>query len=134
MRDWCGPRALATLRTMSLIRFSRRGSVALGAALSLACGRPAGEPGTLVVFNAGSLARPLRAALDTFASREGVLVAQESAGSLETARKLTELGKIPDVIALADAEVFPRYLMPAFVEGYAEFGRASCRERVYGPV
>ena len=91
--------------------------------LGLACGRPAAEPETLVVFNAGSLARPLRAALDTFAVREGVVVAQESAGSLETARKLTELGKIPDVLALADAEVFPRYLMPAFVEGYAEFAR-----------
>ena len=91
--------------------------------LGLACGRPAAEPETLVVFNAGSLARPLRAALDTFAVREGVVVAQESAGSLETARKLTELGRIPDVLALADAEVFPRYLMPAFVEGYAEFAR-----------
>ena len=87
------------------------------------CGRPSTDPETLVVFNAGSLARPLRAALDTFAAREGVVVAQESAGSLESARKLTELGKIPDVIALADAEVFPRYLMPAHVDGYVEFAR-----------
>lgn len=77
----------------------------------------------LVVFNAGSLARPMRAALDTFAAHEGVRVEQESAGSLETARKLTELGKVPDLIALADAEVFPRYLMPRQVEGYVEFAR-----------
>ena len=76
-----------------------------------------------MVFNAGSLARPLRAALDTFARREGVAVAQESAGSLETARKLTELGNVPDLIALADADVFPRYLMPAHVDGYVEFAR-----------
>ena len=89
----------------------------------MGCGRPSTEPETLVVFNAGSLARPLRAALDTFAAREGVVAAQESAGSLESARKLTELGKIPDVIALADAEVFPRYLMPAHVDGYVEFAR-----------
>jgi molybdate/tungstate transport system substrate-binding protein len=73
------------------------------------------------VFNAGSLARPLKAVLDTFARREAVTIAQESAGSLESARKLTELGKIPDVIALADAEVFPRYLMPAFVDQYTLF-------------
>src|SRR5687767_12664544 len=54
------------------------------------------ETGPLVVYNAGSLARPIKAALDTFAAREDVRVEQESAGSLETARKLTELGKIPD--------------------------------------
>ena len=40
---------------------------------------------TLVVFNAGSLALPLRAALDSFAAREDVTVQQENAGSLETA-------------------------------------------------
>jgi molybdate/tungstate transport system substrate-binding protein len=90
--------------------------------LLAACGGAAADR-TLVVFNAGSLARPLRAALDTFARREGVAIAQESAGSLESARKVTELGKIPDVIALADAEVFPRYLMPAHVERYTHFAR-----------
>lgn len=77
----------------------------------------------LVVFNAGSLARPMRAALDTFAAREGVRGEQESAGSLESARKLTELGKIPDLIALADAEVFPGYLVPGHLDGYVEFAR-----------
>lgn len=92
------------------------------AALLLGCGG-GGRPveGPLVVYNAGSLARPLRAALDTFAAREGVLVEQESAGSLESARKLTELGKIPDVIALADAEVFPRYLVPAHLDSWTDF-------------
>lgn len=76
-----------------------------------------------MVFNAGSLARPLKAALDSFARREGVIVEQESAGSLESARKLTELGKIPDLIALADAEVFPRYLMPTHVDSVVRFAR-----------
>ncbi len=79
--------------------------------------------GRLVVYNAGSLARPLKAVLDTFARRENVLIEQESAGSLESARKLTELGKIPDLIALADADVFPGYLVPMYVEGYVEFAR-----------
>ena len=102
-------------------------SLVLGMLVSavLACGGApkAGEDQVLVVFNAGSLARPIRAALDTFAARTGVRVEQESAGSLESARKLTELGKIPDIIALADAEVFPRFLMPAFLDGYVEFAR-----------
>ncbi len=87
-----------------------------------ACAGDASER-ELVVFNAGSLARPIRAALDTFAAREGVVIAQESAGSLESARKLTELGKVPDLIALADGDVFPRYLMPSHLDGYVEFAR-----------
>jgi len=78
---------------------------------------------TLVVYNAGSLARPMRAALDSFARREGVTAEQESAGSLETARKLTELGRIPDVIALADAEVFPQLLVPSQTTWYVHFAR-----------
>lgn len=99
-------------------------ALVLGLALALAaCGAGARDAGTLVVFNAGSLARPLRAALDTFARREGVIVEQESAGSLESARKLTELGKIPDLIALADAEVFPGYLVPTYVDRYERFAR-----------
>lgn len=77
----------------------------------------------LVAFNAGSLARPMRAALDSFAARHGLRIEQESAGSLETARKLTELGKIPDVIALADEEIFPRLLVPSHTGWYARFAR-----------
>ena len=82
-----------------------------------------GSASRIVAFNAGSLAIPMRAALDSFAAREHVTIAQENAGSLETARKLTELGHIPDVIALADYEVFPHYLMPKQVEWYLDFAR-----------
>lgn len=96
----------------------------LVAAVLTACGgggrRDAGGR-ALVAFNAGSLARPLRAALDSFAAREGVQVLQESAGSLESARKVSELGKTPDIIALADEEVFPQLLMPAHVSWYLRF-------------
>ena len=79
--------------------------------------------GPLIVYNAGSLARPIRAVLDSFAARTGTVVEQESAGSLETARKLTELHKIPDVIALADYKVFPQLLMPAHTSWYVAFAR-----------
>ena len=77
----------------------------------------------IVVYNAGSLAIPLRAALDSFAAREGVTVEQENAGSLETARKLTELGKIPDIVAVADYEVIPLLLVPEHATWYAKFAR-----------
>ena len=93
------------------------------AVATVACGREAQRDQVLTVYNAGSLARPLRAALDTFAAHHAVQIQQENAGSLETARKLTELGKIPDVIALADYEVFPQLLMPAHVSWYAQFAR-----------
>ena len=104
--------ALAYLRWAALL-------VAGGAA----CGPlQEGEPdGPLVVFTAGSLARPMRAALDSFSAKTGVRYELESAGSLETARKLTELGKVPDVIALADEDVFPKVLMPAQATWYARF-------------
>jgi molybdate/tungstate transport system substrate-binding protein len=82
-----------------------------------------GDEGPLVVFNAGSLARPIRAALDTFAVREGMRFEQEQSGSLETARKVTELGRVPDVIALADHEIFPQLLVPEHAEWYARFAR-----------
>ena len=78
---------------------------------------------TVVVYLAASLAKPLQAALDTFALRNDVLVQRENGASLEHARKITELGRIPDVIALADVEVFPQLLMPAHVSWYAEFAR-----------
>ena len=81
------------------------------------------QDAVLVVFNAGSLARPLRAALDSFARASPVTVQQENAGSLETARKLTELHRIPDVIGLADHEVFEQLLMPQYVSTYYEFAR-----------
>jgi ABC-type molybdate transport system substrate-binding protein len=78
---------------------------------------------TVVVYLAASLTKPLQAALDSFAVRNDVLVQRESGASLEHARKITELGRVPDVIALADVEVFPQLLMPAHVTWYAEFAR-----------
>lgn len=106
-----------------------RGRRTLVVALVLLCGAAtlrlsAQAPQRLTVFNAGSLGRPLREALDSFATQvPGLEVAQENAGSLESARKLTELGKIPDVIALADEAVFPALLRPRFVPWDAAFAR-----------
>ena len=42
--------------------------------LAIGCGSPRAPERTLTVFNAGSLARPMRAVLDTFARREGVAI------------------------------------------------------------
>jgi len=87
-----------------------------------------GGPGrdTLVVFIAASLTKPMQPLLDTFVARASggpAVVQRESGGSLEHARKLTELHRIPDVIILADEEVFPQLLVPSQTRWYADFAR-----------
>jgi molybdate/tungstate transport system substrate-binding protein len=78
---------------------------------------------TLVVYNAASITRPMRAVLDSFSARTGTRYAQESASSLELVRKLTELHSVPDVLALADPDLFPALLEPEFTSWDALFGR-----------
>jgi molybdate/tungstate transport system substrate-binding protein len=81
-----------------------------------------GPSGALVVFNAGSLAHPVRELLTAFQRRyPAVRAVHESSGSLEAARKLTELGKIPDVIAVADYGVIEKLLIPRFATWHATF-------------
>ena len=80
--------------------------------------------GPLVVFNAGSLAKPFNDLLQEFKRRHpDVQPAQENSGSLEAARKLTELGKIPDVIGVADYGVISKILIPEHTGWYATFAR-----------
>jgi molybdate/tungstate transport system substrate-binding protein len=74
-------------------------------------------------MNAASITRPIRAALDSFAARTGAKYELEPGASLEIARRLTELRRTPDVILLADPEVFPQLLMPQYVHWYALFAR-----------
>jgi len=78
--------------------------------------------GPLVVFNAGSLGFPFRELLAAFQRlHPSVQPMQESSGSVEAARKLTELGKIPDIIAVADYGVIAKLLMPAHASWYVTF-------------
>jgi molybdate/tungstate transport system substrate-binding protein len=99
--------------------------LAMLAATMAACAKAKDAPAddAIIVFNAGSLARPLRAALDSFTAGTKIRVEQENAGSVETARKLTELHRIPDLVGSADYQVFPKYLMPGQTSWYARFAR-----------
>jgi molybdate/tungstate transport system substrate-binding protein len=85
------------------------------------------EPaGPLVVFNAGSLAKPFNDLLKAFEARHPkVDPAQENSGSLEAARKLTDLGKIPDVLGVADYGIIPKLLIPRYASWYVTFARNS---------
>jgi molybdate/tungstate transport system substrate-binding protein len=104
-------------------------SSALRAAFALAslaaCHRPESRPSvagrdTVAVYAAASLAGPLRALADTYAASTGTVSQIEIGGSLEHARKLTELHRIPDVLVLADYEVLAA-LMPRYVHWYLAF-------------
>jgi molybdate/tungstate transport system substrate-binding protein len=82
--------------------------------------------GPLIVFNAGSLAKPFSDLLKAFkAQHPDVAPAQENSGSLEAARKLTDLGKMPDVIGVADYGVIAKLLVPQYASWYATFARNS---------
>jgi molybdate/tungstate transport system substrate-binding protein len=83
---------------------------------------PADAP-TVVVSYAGSLAHPFASALAEYTRRTGVRVVTQSAGSLEAARRITELGDVPDLIALADEEIFASLLVPEHVTTYTVFAR-----------
>ena len=76
---------------------------------------------TLVIYLAASLAKPMQPMLDSFAARTNTVIERESGASLDHARKITELHVIPDVIALADEEVFPQLLVPRYASWYAAF-------------
>jgi molybdate/tungstate transport system substrate-binding protein len=77
----------------------------------------------LVVLHAGTLAAPLRAALDSFTAHTNIPVVTLSAGSVEAARRITELHDVPDLIALADQEIFPALLVPRYVDSWTTFAR-----------
>lgn len=92
---------------------------------------PEPPPAPITIFAAASLARPLRTLTTTFERGTRVASLVELGGSIEHARKLTELGRTPDVVILADDDVIAS-LMPAHVEWYVRF--ATNRVVVaYGP-
>ncbi len=104
---------------MTLLRIPFLAALLLAAPNALRAQSPEGP---FVVFNAGSLAYPFRELLTAFGREHpGVQPFQESSGSLEAARKLTELGKIPDVLAVADYGVLAKLLMPGHTTWYVTF-------------
>ncbi len=78
---------------------------------------------TLTVFAAGSLARPLRAALDSIEATGGPRVELEVMGSREMIRAVMSLGRTPDLLVTADADELERLLIPAYVTTSTTFAR-----------
>jgi molybdate/tungstate transport system substrate-binding protein len=91
-------------------------------ALALWIGPAQPPTGSLVVFNAGSLAAAVADLLTEFRTEAPRVAARaEHSGSVEAARKLTDLGKIPDVLLTADVAVIEQLLLPSHATWYVTF-------------
>jgi molybdate/tungstate transport system substrate-binding protein len=104
-------------------------ALVLATPLLLSCSRRSpkdrvGGNRQLIVFNAGSLSAPIADLLEEFSRLHPQIAPQkESSGSLEAARKITELRKPCDVLAVADYEVIPSMLIPQHAGWYVVFAR-----------
>lgn len=107
-------------RRRGLLRWSAL-TFAVACSRSEPCSRADQEP--LLVYNAAAIARPMRAVLDSFSQRTGRPYQQETAASLELARKSLELKRPPDVLVLADPAIFPSLLEPTVTRWHALFAR-----------
>lgn len=99
-----------------------RQSLFLVALCLIACAEPRPEPpkAPITVFAAASLARPLKVLADSFARDHRIVSRAELGGSMEQVRKITELGRIPDVLLLVDDETIAS-LMPSHLDWYVRF-------------
>jgi len=86
------------------------------------------EKTVVKVFCAGSLAIPLETIEGKFESDKSTLflkvdVQIETAGSVATIKKVTEIGKIADVIASADYTLIPDMMFPGYADWYLQFAK-----------
>ncbi len=98
------------------------GSANISASVS---GNASTRGGTVLkIFHAGSLSIPFQELEAEFEARHpGVDVQREAAGSVQSIKKITELGKQADVLASADYALIPSMMMPKYADWYAAFAR-----------
>jgi molybdate/tungstate transport system substrate-binding protein len=78
--------------------------------------------GTVIIFHAGSLSVPFELMEKEFEkSHPGVDVQREPAGSLQCARKVSELKKPCDIVATSDYKVIDDILVPNFADYNIEY-------------
>lgn len=78
--------------------------------------------GDLIIFHAGSLSVPMKEITDAFKKENPkVNILMEAAGSVECARKITDLKKPCDIMASADYKVIDKLLIPDFADWNIKF-------------
>lgn len=79
------------------------------------CGSRKSGENKLIIFHAGSLSVPFKSIVEEFKKENpGVEIFAESSGSLDAARKVTDLKKDCDILAVADFMVIDKLLIPEF--------------------
>ena len=78
--------------------------------------------GELIIFHAGSLSVPLKEAADSFMHlHPNVNIKREASGSVDCARKITDLGRDCDIMASADYNVIDKFLIPEHTDWLIKF-------------
>jgi len=81
-----------------------------------------GLSGDLVIFHAGSLSVPFKEIADSFmVLNPGIKVKAESAGSLASIRKITDLKRPCDILASADYSLIDKLMIPAYASWNLQF-------------
>ena len=76
----------------------------------------------LIIFHAGSLSVPFKEVADSFRQQHpNVEVKLEAAGSVDCARKITELNRECDIMASADYRVIDKLLIPDYTSWLVRF-------------
>ncbi|PKP53620.1 MAG: tungstate ABC transporter substrate-binding protein WtpA [Bacteroidetes bacterium HGW-Bacteroidetes-1] len=69
----------------------------------------------IIIFHAGSMSYPLRSVLEGFKlENPEISILHEAAGSVASARKVTELKRPADILILADYQIIDQMLIPDF--------------------
>lgn len=108
---------------MSEFKSFTRLTLGLLIAVSGCSTEPGIPPTPMTVYAAGSLARPLRAALDSIEATGGPKVQMEVMGSREILRAISGLGKTPDLIVSSDADELEQDMIPGYVTTSTTFAR-----------
>ncbi|MEE4196772.1 MAG: tungstate ABC transporter substrate-binding protein WtpA [Bacteroidales bacterium] len=81
-----------------------------------------GEKEKLIIFHAGSLSVPFKQMKKAFEKENpGVEIFLESAGSVQSARKITDLKKPCDIMASADYKIIDQLLIPGYAQWNIQF-------------
>ncbi len=75
------------------------------------------------IFHAGSLAVPFEEIESKFEEEFNVDVQREAAGSVTTVRKVTDAGKVADVVAVADYTLIPSLMFEEYADWYGRFAK-----------
>lgn len=76
---------------------------------------------TTTIFHAGSLSPPFADGEQTFLQTRGIPVNREAKGSVASTKKITELNRAADVLAVSDYRLLRDLLLPEYGSWYAIF-------------